>query len=200
MTSAPIEAWVISLTERPDRLAAFRTRAAAAELDVQELVVPRSSWSRDGWGGSSEACGCAESHLRLLSAGAGDLLVFEDDAMLPPMLSASIELALAVMPPAWELCLLGTAHTIDDGDVIVSGLVPIRQFLCTHAYLVSGRGRSALADCAARANRHWDYLASRRMCGRGQVYGFVPSVVDQDPALGGDIPSLNAVRVRWPRR
>lgn len=190
------EAWVMSFDERPDRLAAFRRRAEAAQLNVQELIVPRCTVARDGWVVSPESCGNAQSHLQLLEAGDGPLLVFEDDAMLPPSLNSYIDHALNQLPTDWELCLLGAGQIVKSAAVISSNgtadLVLFTRFLYTHAYLVSERGRPHLADCARRATHHWDYLASRRMCSRRQTYGFYPTVIEQDPALGSDIPDTNA--------
>lgn len=184
------EAWVINLDERPDRLAVFRARAAAAGISPTELIVPRTTTKRDGWGGSAEACGNAMAHFGILTAGTTPLTVFEDDAMIPPDLSKWIGLALAALPRSWEMCLLGAGGIITDPPGVPPGrnLVPIRKFTLTHAYMVSTQGRPHLAECAQRANWHWDHAASRRMCGRGQVYGYVPPLVDQDPALGSDIP------------
>lgn len=187
-----IDAWVISLADRPDRLAAFRARAAAADLEVQELIVPRCTERRDGWGASAEACGCAESHLQLLTADTGPLLVFEDDAMVPSLFNAYVSVALEHMPPTWELCLLGAGQITADYGSASLGVVPLHHFALTHAYLVSERGRDALAECAGRATGPWDGFASRRMCARGQTYGYTPTVVHQDPNLGSDIPESSS--------
>lgn len=181
-------AWVISLQERPDRLAAFRARAAAADLVVNELIVPRSRRRREGWGGSPESCGCAEAHLQILSGNVGPLLVFEDDAVIPPGVHGYVDIALQMMPVGWELCLLGAGWLAADHYAAGLGVVPISRFALTHAYLVSERGRPHLQGCAAKANHHWDDLASRRMCGRGHVYGFIPTIIEQDQQLGSDIP------------
>lgn len=181
-----METWVISLQERPDRLDAFRARADTAKLDVAEYVVPRNTIKRDGWGGSLGACGCAQSHLQILESGTGPVLVFEDDAMVPPTLDRYIELALDSMPPTWELLLLGAGglHTYSYQSTLTAVL--ITRFALTHAYYVSELGRPHLAECARRASWHWDHFASRRMCARKQVYGYVPTIVIQDPGLGSD--------------
>lgn len=188
-----MQMWVISLMDRPDRRAAFQARAAAAGMNIDVLLVPRATKRREGWGGSAESCGCAESHLHLLDNNTGPIAIFEDDAVITPELPGLIDDAFAQMPPDWELLMLGSGYALAESLHQPEGLVRLARFALTHAYIVSERGREPLADCARHANSHWDHRASRRMCGRGKVHGYLPSVVDQDPALSSDIPDSSVL-------
>ena len=126
-----IQIVVISLDRRPDRWAAFSSRAVTAgiyekvqrlpAIDAKEFVahehpaislttaynikngVRRSHHEIDRAG----AVGCSLSHFKawkhLLDSSAPALIIFEDDSPVPPDFQARIETVLAELPPGWDM-------------------------------------------------------------------------------------------------
>ncbi len=128
---------VINLRRRPDRLASFMARWKATGHTAYPLVVHEAVDT-----GGSE--GCLASHIEVLSAYAGPLLVLEDDACF------TVNFTPEVNPPGdWEIAWLGGQHCWPPVDVDDTWVKP-RYFMRTHGYLV--RHPRQIADYLSTAN------------------------------------------------
>lgn len=190
----------ISLDRRPDRWAAFKATADAAGLPVQRLSAVdarsfgdqiyempglslltahnvrertrRSHYEIDAPG----AIGCSLSHFKvwkqLLSSSAPAIIVFEDDAELPPNLKPQLQQVIAELPFAangssgWDLVQfqLTTYGKGVTGCSPREGLQEPWQhctgLMGTYGYMVSRRGAERLLSRAYPIEMHVDaYMA-----------------------------------------
>lgn len=185
MIGVGMTAHVINLPNRPDRLAAFAKRAAAAALPyrVQPGVSPKVMGN---WRGSRQSLGCMLAHLAILESTHGKVLIFEDDALVPVDLRLRIADALEAMPDDWEVLVIG-AGQVAYGGKFRPPVHDVRSWALTHAYLVSERGRRHVQGVTDVAVRHWDHALGPFMGSRGKSWVLCPPI-GQDTTLGSDIP------------
>lgn len=130
---------VISLARRPDRLAAFQGRAAAAwpgqEIEVVPAVDGRQASPPAWWRTTPGAWGCYLSHKKAIAAalveGVERLLVLEDDATFVPDFPA--RLAAVPVPADADWLYLGGQH-LRRAEPVAAGLVRGVNVNRTHAY------------------------------------------------------------------
>lgn len=199
-------ATVLSLRDRPDRLARFRAQAFG---DVFELVQERHP--------VSGALGCFEGHVRMWiegeARGAGPQVCFEDDAEWSDAYVASsadkVEMSVFVRPdpikmradlaqtlarvmrehPAWELIALGgvpLAWLAGAHDTGIPGVLGAR-FLTAHAYVISPTFRARALRMAHRNGV--DHFLARAA---SHVFCVSPQAVVQSVDGGSDISALSA--------
>ncbi len=126
-----VNAVVINLDRRPDRLAAITARWEALDTGVPLQRFPAID------GGDA---GCLASHLAVLSGHEGPLLVLEDDAVFAE------HFTLDLTPPQhWDVLWLGGQHRLMPHAHDRTWVRP-RYLLRTHAYIARDPG--ALAECA----------------------------------------------------
>lgn len=138
------KAVVISLPRRPDRLAAFQARMAAAwpgmGCEVFRAVDGQREAMPEGWGGTPGAWGCYRSHLAVIEQALEDgvcrLVVFEDDATFAPDFAE--RLADLSIPTDCEQLYLGGEH-LKPPQPGPPGLVRGRNVNRCQAYAVLGR-------------------------------------------------------------
>lgn len=210
---------VVNLDKHPARLRAFHARAAAAGLRVDRVrAVDSSDGAADACvapaalarlraaqaAGARQrhsdltpgAVGCYLSHLdvyrRWLERGEDrPLLVFEDDADVPPDLLATLR-RVADLPDGWDMFMLGCIHDAPDpepgpGDADDGGgpapfaVVRVRRFYLTHAYVVTPRAMRVVLRRAFPLTQQFDsLLADLSEAGELAVYAAHPNVVSQD--------------------
>lgn len=135
---------VISLARRPDRLAEFLERAAAAwpgqEIRVEVAVDGREHAPPSWWKTTPGACGCYLSHKKAVALalleGVERLLIFEDDATFVPDFPA--RLAALPVPGDADWLYLGGQH-LRRFEPVAEGLVRGVNVNRTHAYALLGR-------------------------------------------------------------
>jgi hypothetical protein len=138
---------VVSLARRPERLAAFLERAAAAcpyitdNLDVEAAVDGQICQPPDWWKTTSGAWGCYRSHVRIiedaLQAGLESVLVFEDDATFVDGFRDKAVAFLEALPADWRQAYLGGQHLARPAPV-APGVVLGANVNRTHAYALRG--------------------------------------------------------------
>jgi len=180
----------ISLARRPDRWAIFSDHASAADINVVHLPavdakefdavthpavslltahnikhkVRRAHYEIDTAG----AVGCTLSHIKawnyLLNSNARALVVFEDDAIIPPDFKARFARVVAELPAEWDvLTFYNTEFLSGRGckpDPKTAPLESCTGLMGSHAYLVSRRGAQCLLARAYPIELHVDaYIA-----------------------------------------
>lgn len=198
---------VISLRRRPDRLAAFMDRFAAAwpgqAVEVFPAIDGQSLAPPDGWTGSKGAWAVTLSHAAVvaqtLADGVGSVLVFEDDATFVPGFAS--RLAGLAVPADCGMLYLGGEHLLPP-EPGPPGLVRGRNVNRTHAYGIVGRPILELV----REHLRWDparwtaahnvdhHLGILHEQGRLAVYA-------ADPPLCGQAAGASDIDGRtWPER
>lgn len=153
---------VISLRRRPDRLEAFRARAAAAwpgqAIDLVEAVDGQLAPGPDWWRSPAGAWGCYRTHQRILEdalhQGVGSLLVFEDDATFVADFPARLAALWAALPADAGQVYIGGQHLrppVPVNDEVV------RCTNCnrTHGYAVVGGHAIRQLYRWLHAGQHW---------------------------------------------
>jgi hypothetical protein len=149
-------AQVISLPWRPDRRQEFAVNADAAGVQYEFVdAVDGRDGVVDGWHGTAGAYGCAASHARVLNSGTGELLVFEDDAVIPVDFNERLAQFRSTLPPNWGLMKLGGEHVVPPSERMM-GRVRCNMTMRTHAYLVSAGSRADLGLLAGVVRIDWD--------------------------------------------
>ena len=124
---------VIGLARRYDRMAEFFERFRVA-LPVN--TIPVTAWAAvdDPYDPDK---GCLLSHIRVLSAMDGPLVVFEDDACF------SEQFTLDLDPPGdWDILWLGGQHKLAPAPHNATWVTP-RHLVRTHAYIAREPSRVA---------------------------------------------------------
>lgn len=153
---------VISLARRPERLAAFRERLAAAwpgqAIEVVRAVDGQASPPPDWWGTSPGAWGCYRSHQRILEDalhdGVESVLIFEDDATFAADFASRLDAYWQALPADAGQIYLGGQHLKPPrpvNDQVVRGMNVNR----THAYAVRRREAIRRLYRWLHAGTHW---------------------------------------------
>lgn len=180
--------YCISVDEREDRRASARKQFQRAGLGERVTFVKVPKHPEDA------EQGIYESHLACLNAGlaagAGTILIFEDDVLLEPMdRPQAVKLAGALAIDGWEmLCLGALVDGSSAGDT--PGVRQIRYRALTHAYAVTAATARRLVEVP------WQGVAYDGML-RAEIqhaYALYPSI-----AFQSNSPSDNAKHPRMER-
>jgi hypothetical protein len=187
MAWAPDECVVITLRNRTDRLDEFRRHAGNLGFPYTVVTVDAPTDKPAGYLGSAASWGNAMSHKSVLGLGKSEtILVFEDDAVIPPDFQDRMAQLLSSAPSNWELLLLGGSlmglPVPLDGDA-----QRLTHFNRTHAYVVRGEARSVASWAAGAAVEHWDDKLGRVMGQRYSAYSPKDLFVDVS-GMKSDIP------------
>lgn len=211
-----IPAVCISLDRRPDRWANIKASAEIAGLPLERLSavdakgfeahkhpsvsvgtahniyygVRRSHYEIDTPG----AVGASLSHFKAwtLAAQSGTLIIFEDDAVIPPDFCKRLETVMAELPGTWDVI----QFQLTDYGNGVTGCKPIAgespwqactSLMGAYAYMVSREGARKLLDRAYPIELHVDaYMAY--MCRLGHIRMLWHPLIDiPTPEMGSDI-------------
>lgn len=158
--------YLINLRSRPDRLAAFRARQAAAgwQLPEPEIVpaiagdlVGVPAYFRQGGG----AWGCLRSHIGILERcimdGVSSVLVMEDDVEWFPDAWDRLADFMAGVPADWSQLMLGGQH-IGPTEPSNFGVVKCTDTQRTHAYAIRGAAMSSLLRAWYSCAVHCDWV------------------------------------------
>jgi GR25 family glycosyltransferase involved in LPS biosynthesis len=183
---------VITLRRRRDRARNVERILAAlgpdwpvevvSAVDGAALTAPPAAWSS-----SAGAWACRESHLAALAGPrVSSLLVFEDDAVLPPDLGERLDGLVSVLPGDWEGLWLGGEHRHWPTPYAPSVVRCVRTFRL-HAYLLRGDAVPVAALVCRRSAVHWDQELALALGRRGRTYAPDPFLVGVDGSPS-DIP------------
>lgn len=182
---------VITLRRRQDR--ARNVERIVADLppgwpiEIVAAVDGATVSAPPSWSASTGAWACRESHLGVLTAGAREsLLVFEDDAVLPPDLAERLAALVAGLPEDWEGLWLGGQHRLA-AVPYGPGVVRCVRTYRLHAYLLRGHAIGTAAEVCRRALIHWDLELALALGRRGRTYAPDPFLVGVDGSPS-DIP------------
>lgn len=200
---------VISLARRPDRLAAFLERAAAAwpgqAIDLIPAVDGQAEPPPSWWKTTPGAWGCYQSHRRAIGSALADgverLLVFEDDATFAPDFPA--RLAAVTVPADADWLYLGGQH-LKRPDPVCDGLVRGVNVNRTHAYALLGRRALTLVrehlepdpkrwTARHHVDHHYGLLHTARAL---NVYAASPWLCGQSAGLS-DVDGRNRPERAW---
>jgi GR25 family glycosyltransferase involved in LPS biosynthesis len=176
----------ISLDRRPDRWVKFKSLADAAAVRVQRLSavdakefdatqhpsvslltahnikhkVRRAHYEIDTGG----AVGASLSHIKawnyLMSSNASALIVFEDDATIPPDFQSRLNQVVDELPAEWDIITFyNTVFMTNRGCAPNPKMAPLES--CTglmgaHAYMISRRGAQRMLARAYPIELHVD--------------------------------------------
>lgn len=211
----------ISLDRRPDRWAKFKAGADAAGVHVQRLSavdakefdavnhsaislltahnikfgVRRAHYEIDTGG----AVGATLSHIKawnyLINGTAPALIVFEDDAILPPDYESRLHQVVAELPAEWDII---TFYNTQFGngrgcepDPKVAPLQTCTGQMGAHAYMISRRGAQRMLARAYPIEIHVDaYMAFMARMGYIQML-WNPDMQVEQPFDDSDIAHGN---------
>jgi hypothetical protein len=165
---------VINLADRPDRLTAFGIRWALAAGNLPITVFP----AVDGRPERDPAYGCLRSHLFVLEAGPGPVLVLEDDAVFAPQFHLPLS-----APVDWDVLWLGCRHR-QAPAAVSDDWARITDVVCTHGYLARDPQRLAGMLRALRVRRidpHIGALPLNQYCPRRHTIGQAAGESDINP-------------------
>jgi len=203
---------VVTLARRPDRLAAFEARLAAAsqylaaELEVEPAVDGLVCQPPDWWKTSPGAWGCYRSHVRIIEDALREclesVLIFEDDATFVDDFTPKAIAFLEALPADWGQAYLGGQHlakAFPAGHGVVLGCNINR----THAYALRGPDGLQAAYrwlCSSdrwRDRHHVDHQFGRiQRDGRLAAYAPVEWLCGQAEDQASDV-SGKPVPARW---
>ena len=216
MTSSQIPMKIISLNRRPDRFEKCMTYARAAGIqniqhlpavDAKEFTVAahkhpsislltahniqhnvrRSQYVIDHAG----AIGCSLSHINAwkecLQSQSKAIIIFEDDAMIPPNFLTTLDSLLHILPPDWDMVTL-----TEDSSCIKQTETETELYSCTglvgsHAYMLSRKGAKTLLSRAFPIELHVDaYMAFMASTGNISMLWY-PAINIKQPFDDSDI-------------
>lgn len=193
---------LVNLDRRPDRLAAFEDRMASAGWPfaapdrfaaVDGTVARKPDWFH----GPSGAWGCRESHItvvrRAIADGVRAVLVFEDDAVWGPDLSAGVRAFLTAVPADWDVLMFGGEHMTPPKPV-KPGIVRCRNTQRTHAYAVRAAAMPALVSAWEAAKSHIDHASGPLL---GSLNAYAPEKFLVGQAAGESDIMRRPERERW---
>lgn len=140
--------------------------------------------------------GCAASHAlvwqRVVRGSAPYAIVLEDDVAFVDDAVAHLDAVLPRLPADLDVLFLGCFLCASGADSIApheQGVVPVRQFAGTHAYLVTRRGAQTLLDHAFPVKFHVDTTMSvLAASGLLRAYALRSDIAHQ---RGGETTSAN---------
>jgi len=211
----------ISLDRRPDRWTKFKAGADAAGVHVQRLSavdakefdavnhsaislltahnikfgVRRAHYEIDTGG----AVGATLSHIKswnyLINGTAPALVVFEDDAILPPDFKKRLDQVVAELPAEWDIITFyNTQFGNGSGcepDPKVAPLQSCTGQMGAHAYMISRRGAQRMLARAYPIEIHVDaYMAFMARMGHIQML-WNPAMQVEQPFDDSDIAHGN---------
>jgi GR25 family glycosyltransferase involved in LPS biosynthesis len=211
----------ISLDRRPDRWAKFKAGADAAGVHVRRLSavdakefdavnhsaislltahnikfgVRRAHYEIDTGG----AVGASLSHIKawnyLINGTAPALIVFEDDAIIPPDFEPRLEQVVAELPAEWDIITFyNTQFGNGSGcepDPKVAPLQSCTGQMGAHAYMISRRGAQRMLARAYPIEIHVDaYMAFMARMGYIQML-WNPAMQVEQPFDDSDIAHGN---------
>ena len=171
----------INLDRRPERW-----RRTQNEL-AQHGIAPVERFSAcDGeliklpgdWRHSAGAYGCLRSHLQVVSearaAGAPNVLIFEDDALLDPQFQNRFSAFSKEVPNDWDILYFGALHK-DEPVAVSSHVARVTKANSTFAYALKNTVFDAFIELNNRAEHVLDmnsYLLQERF----NCYCFIPNL------------------------
>lgn len=230
MKAEDIPILVISLDRRPDRYQKFLTNAIAAKIHPDRITrisavdaktfdaathpsvslltahnirnkVRRSIYEIDNHG----AVGCSLSHFKTwewtLQSTSPAVLIFEDDAEIPPNFHQKFAQVVADLPESWDVICFYNTPLADDvmgcGTKVEGPWYSCSALTGSHAYLLSKRGAKRLLANAYPIELHMDaYMAFMSRMNRITMLWHpelsIPQMFDRSDIMhgGGDIINI----------
>jgi len=176
----------INLDRRPDRWDAMLRKFAEhgiltverlRAVDARSVSVPNHlSHLRP------QDYACTMSHLSAVKqareAGAGEVLIFEDDVFFDPDFLSRFPLFIGQLPSDWHMLFLGVYH-FDEPLPVSPNIVRIQKALTAHAYAI----RNSLFDEFIALNENPPAIVDRNntlLQPRFNCYCFEPNLVGQE--------------------
>lgn len=177
----PDAAYVISLPVRLDRHASLRAQLPKLGFPVQRhdahdgVASPPPAYRF--YSESDAAWGASRSHVavldRAIAAGAGTVLVLEDDVVVPEDFAERMDQLLDLAPPDWEALMLGGEHA-RPAHPHAPGVERCTMCIRTHAYVLRGGAIADMRTLIDLTPRHYDISMARTLGMRRRTYAPAP--------------------------